>query len=102
MNPASRGGFVILYGTGEGQTNPAGTDGLGQSGFGTTARLPLAGVSATVGGIASPSVGAATVSISGLAQFNVQIPSGLAATGAVPVVVTVDGVSAAPVNIYVQ
>ena len=46
-NPAGRGSFVMIYATGEGQTDPVGVDGLLT---GATLRKPLQPVSVTIGG----------------------------------------------------
>ncbi|MEI9971389.1 MAG: hypothetical protein WDO73_04635 [Ignavibacteriota bacterium] len=46
-NPAARGSFVIVYATGEGQTNPGGATG---SVTGAELARPVAPVSATIGG----------------------------------------------------
>ncbi len=46
-NAGARGSVVILYGTGEGQTNPPGRDGRL---VGTPLPVPVAGVQVTIGG----------------------------------------------------
>jgi uncharacterized protein (TIGR03437 family) len=48
MNPASRRSIVMLFCTGEGDTNPAGVD--GQINLGPVFPVPLAPVSVTIGG----------------------------------------------------
>lgn len=71
-NPAPPGGTVVLYGTGEGLTNPAGVDdGLG----GTTATHPIANVTATIGGYPATVVyvGGVYGEIQGLFQINLQL-----------------------------
>ena len=91
-NPASSGGWVSLYGTGFGQTNPPGEDGA-------LSLVPPAGVlplpvlqpvTVTIGGIPANSnyAGGAPYLVQGVMQVNAQIPSGLAA-GNAAVVVTV-------------
>jgi uncharacterized protein (TIGR03437 family) len=92
-NPASIGSYVSLYATGEGQTNPPGIDGkpAGQS-----APVPVAQpVTATIGGV--PAVvqyaGGSPGSVAGLFQVNVQIPQGVGASSAVPIVISVGGQS---------
>ena len=79
-NPAGRGSIVILYATGEGQTDPAGVDGqLATAGL-PQPRLP---VSVTIGGIAAEVLyaGAAPGFVAGSMQINARIPAN-APTGA--------------------
>lgn len=90
-NPAARGGVVVLYGTGEGQTSPAGIDGKL-----TVAPLPrpVLPVTATIGGVPADVLyaGGAPGQVAGLWQVNVQVPAALA-PGPHPVVVRVGGVA---------
>jgi uncharacterized protein (TIGR03437 family) len=90
--PAKIGGYVALYITGEGQTTPAGVDGmLG----GLTPAIPNLPVSVTVGGI--PAVvqyyGGIYGVVAGMMQVNVQIPAGVTPGGYVPVVLKVGNAS---------
>ncbi len=80
----------MLYGTGEGQTNPAGVDG---SVDGSPAPQPLQAVSATVGGLPAAVKYAGGVSglVAGVIQVNVQIPAGVTPGNAVPVTLNVGG-----------
>jgi uncharacterized protein (TIGR03437 family) len=90
-NPASVGSYVSVYATGEGQTNPGGIDGKPAS---APAPAPVAQpVTATVGGIAAvvQYAGGSPGSVAGLLQVNLQIPQGVAAGNAVPVVINVGG-----------
>jgi len=86
-SPAKAGGFVTLYVTGAGQTNPGGTDGHLAA---IPLPLPLLPVTVTIGG--KPATvnyaGASPGSVEGIMQVNAQVPSGLTA-GSVPVVVQV-------------
>jgi uncharacterized protein (TIGR03437 family) len=86
-NPAAKGSIVILYGTGEGQTNPAGVDGRVAA---TIFPKPLLNVSVSIGGQAAEVAyaGAAPFLVAGVFQINVKIPEN-APSGAVPVVVRV-------------
>jgi trimeric autotransporter adhesin len=88
-NAAERSSIVMLFVTGEGQTAPAGTDGLIAS---ATLPAPVAPVLATVGGIVADVMyaGAAPGMVAGVMQVNVRIPKA-AASGAVPLVLTVGG-----------
>jgi uncharacterized protein (TIGR03437 family) len=86
-HPAPTGKMVILFATGEGQTNPAGIDGkLAVAPF----PKPVLPVTVTVGGAPSDVVyaGAAPGEIAGVMQLNIRIPTD-AAPGNLPVVVQV-------------
>jgi uncharacterized protein (TIGR03437 family) len=94
-HPASSGQYVLLYGTGFGQTNPGGVDGA-------LSLVPPAGVlplpvlqpvTVTIGGKTASSnyAGGAPYIVQGVMQVNAQIPSGLPA-GNAAVVVSVGGV----------
>ena len=87
-NPAAAGSIVVLYCTGEGQTSPAGIDGLIAAG--PTYPKPLLPVGVTIGGLAAEVVyaGAAPTFVAGAMQVNVRVPSGLS-SGPQPVQVTV-------------
>jgi len=72
-NPAPRGGYISLFGSGEGQTDPQGQDGRIII---TDLRKPLLPVTATVSG--KPAVvayfGSAPQLVSGVFQANLKIP----------------------------
>jgi uncharacterized protein (TIGR03437 family) len=91
-NPAPAGTVVAVYATGEGQTNPAGTD--GKPGV-PPAPIPIVQpVGASVAGI-SASVqyaGGAPGLVAGVLQVNVKIPAG-AGSGSVPLLVSIGGQS---------
>ena len=93
-NPAARGAFVSIYGTGLGVTTPAGTDGmLAAAPYG---QLPSnVPVTVTMGGIVCQTnyVGAAPGLIAGALQINAQVPAGVTPGPSVPLVVTIGGVS---------
>jgi uncharacterized protein (TIGR03437 family) len=86
--PAKVGDYVQLYITGAGQTNPAGTDGLISAGSGP---VPIGEVKVTIGGQTATVNfgGGAPGAVAGVIQVNAQIPSGITAGAAVPVVVQV-------------
>jgi uncharacterized protein (TIGR03437 family) len=92
-SPAKQGSYISVYGTGGGQTNPQSFDGEISP---TGSLLPLAAqnVSATIGGKAAPVVfaGAAPGEVTGVVQFNIQVPTGVTGS-ALPIVVFVNGVS---------
>jgi uncharacterized protein (TIGR03437 family) len=95
-NPEVVGNYIQIYGTGEGQTSPAGVDGAI-----LPSRLPLpvpnAAVSVTIGGLPVPNTdinyaGEAPGIINGVFQVNAKIPAGVG-PGAVPVVIRWGGVA---------
>ena len=94
-NPEAAGNYIAIYGTGEGQTTPAGVDGA----FNPN-QLPLPRpnqpVTVSIGGIQVPAssvtyAGGAPGLLAGIIQINAQIPASLV-TGSYPVVFTVGGV----------
>jgi uncharacterized protein (TIGR03437 family) len=89
-NPAAVNSVVVFYGTGEGETTPAGVDGLPAT---VPYPEPVLKESATVGGIAAEVqyLGAAPYFVAGVFQLNIKIPAGVAPGSAVPVVVKVGG-----------
>jgi uncharacterized protein (TIGR03437 family) len=102
-NPARAGGFITIYGTGGGVTNPPGlTGGL----WPITASLPTLPlpVSVTIGGTNAVVLyaGSAPTLESGYFQMNVALPSGLQASPAVNLVVTAGGSSSVAVPISIQ
>ena len=90
-NPAAIGSLVLVYATGEGQTNPAGVDGELD---GLSPPQPVTQpVTATIGGVPSTVVYAGGVSglVAGLLQVNVEIPQGVSAGNEIPIVLTIGG-----------
>jgi uncharacterized protein (TIGR03437 family) len=87
--PAPVGSIISLYATGEGQTSPAGVDGKPATAPLPTPVLP---VTVTIGGVTINDlqyVGGAPGEVAGLLQINVQIPAGITAGSAVPVLIRV-------------
>lgn len=87
-HPAKVGDYVELYITGVGQTNPAGADGVINA---ATLPVPVAPVTVTIGGLPANvnfAAGAPGI-VAGVFQVNAQIPAGVTAGSAVPVVVQV-------------
>jgi uncharacterized protein (TIGR03437 family) len=84
-NPESRGNVIVLFATGEGQTEPAGVDGL--LALSSTLPKPLLPVLVTIKGIQAKVLyyGAAPNEIAGVMQVNVQIPLGAPVGATVPV-----------------
>jgi uncharacterized protein (TIGR03437 family) len=90
-HPAAQGSIVVLFGTGEGQTNP-----LGQAGRIALSVYPKPAlpVSVTIGGAPAniAYAGAAPSLVSGVFQINATVPSGIA-SGAAAVVVKIGAAS---------
>jgi uncharacterized protein (TIGR03437 family) len=86
-NPATAGSLVTLFGTGAGQTDPPGVDGLVTTDGTPAPNLPI---SVTIEGMTADvqSVGAAVSQVAGVFQVSVTIPDGLD-SGDLAVVVTV-------------
>jgi uncharacterized protein (TIGR03118 family) len=100
-NAAPAGAVVVLYATGLGQTDPAGTDGAKYGDL--VLAETVAPVTATIGGKAATVIyaGGAPGQISGLMQVEVVVPAG-AGTGAVPVVITSSGASSVAASVYLK
>jgi len=101
-NPARRGSIVVLYGTGEGQTTPAGVDGKVAT---VPLPAPVLPVSVLIGGMAANVVyaGAAPQLVSGVIQINARVPSAVSPSDHVTLEVMVGNVaSQAGVTIAVQ
>jgi len=95
-NPAAAGSIVFFYATGEGQTIPGGVDGQPD---GSPAPVPVAqAVTVTVGGINAPVLygGGVPGLVAGVLQVNAQIPSGIVTGNAVPIVLTIGGITSQP------
>ena len=99
-NPAAQRSTLIVYATGEGQTNPPGVDGKIAT---TVWPKPLLPVSATVGGLNAQLAyaGAAPFLIAGALLVDVKLPPGVASGPAVPLVLNVGGFTAT-VNVAIQ
>jgi uncharacterized protein (TIGR03437 family) len=102
-NPAARGSYIQIYGTGEGQTNPNGVD--GQIANETVANLPrpVASFSLTIGGVSATYTyaGTAPQSFAGFFQVNAVIPANIG-TGNQPVILKLGGATSAPLNVAVK
>ncbi len=99
-NPAAAGSTLVLYGTGEGMTNPPSVDGAVNSTVFPKPQLP---VSVQIGGQDAQLVyaGAGPDFVAGVLQVNVQIPPGL--TGTLPLQLKI-GTATTPagLNVYVH
>jgi uncharacterized protein (TIGR03437 family) len=101
-NPAAQGSVLIVYGTGEGQTSPPGTDGKITMPPPPWPQ-PLLPVSATVGGVNARLnfSGAAPFLIAGAWLVDVQLPPGVPSGPAVPLTLNVGGITTT-VNVAIQ
>ena len=100
-NPAARGSTVVLFATGEGQTNPPGADGqLATSVY----PKPVLPVSVTIGGQPANVAyyGAAPGLTAGLLQLNVVVPQNIPAGDAAVVLTVGDAGSQSGVTIAVN
>lgn len=90
-NAAAKGSIVVLFGTGEGQTDPPGVDGKLAAGV---FPKPTQTVAVRIGGLAAEVLyaGAAPGLVAGVLQVNARLPAAVA-SGNVPVVVTVGSAS---------
>jgi uncharacterized protein (TIGR03437 family) len=102
-NPAQRGSVISLFGTGAGQTDPPGTDGLPAR---DPLPKPLLPLSAQIGGVDAPVLyaGAAPGLAAGMLQVNVRIPDSiLTQDKSLSVQLTIGGKSSQPeVTVSVQ
>lgn len=91
-NSIPRGGAVILYATGEGQTNPQGSDGVLATS--TSLRKPIAGVTAKIGGVDAQVYYAGSVPtlVLGIMQVTLIVPNNAPVGINVPVEISVGGV----------
>jgi len=99
-NRAGPGSVLVIYGTGEGQTTPAGVDGAVSNSVFPKPNLP---VTVTIGGRPAEVLyaGAAPGFVSGVLQLNVTIPAGV--SGTVPLVIRVgEAATPAGLNVNVQ
>jgi uncharacterized protein (TIGR03437 family) len=88
-NPAPKGSVVVLYGTGEGQTDPPGVNGQLAS---SVPGKPVSPVSVQIGGLDADILyaGGAPGQVAGFFQMNVRVPAGVG-SGLVPVVLNAGG-----------
>jgi uncharacterized protein (TIGR03437 family) len=94
-NPAERGSIIVLFGTGEGQTEPGGQDGRIAAETPPRPRLPVA---VTIGGRTSEVMyaGGAPGLVSGVIQVNARLPADLPQAGDVPVILQVGSATSQP------
>lgn len=92
QKPVARGSIVILYATGEGQTDPAGVDGLLATSVFPQPRIP---VSVTIGGLAAEVLygGAAPGFVAGSMQINARVPANSPIGPSIPVQISIGTIS---------
>jgi len=98
-SPAPKGSVVLLFLTGDGQTNPPGVDGkLAVEALPRT----VAPVTVMIGGVQAEVAyaGVAPQSIAGFSQFNVIVPAAATSGSAVPLVVRV-GTASSPAGVTI-
>ena len=98
-NPARRGSVLVLYGTGAGQTAPAGVDGRPAA---SPLPQPTLPVSVQIGGVEAQILyaGAAPTLVEGVIQVNLRVPDGITPGPKVPVILVV-GVHNSQANLTV-
>jgi uncharacterized protein (TIGR03437 family) len=85
-NPASRGSIVLIYATGEGQTDPAGINGIITGDL----RKPLQPVAVSIGGEPADLLYAGSApGLVGVLQVNARVPESISGGSAVPVLLTI-------------
>jgi len=101
-NAAVQASTITLFVTGEGQTNPAGVDGLISTQ--TTLPAPVLPVTVTIGGNVATVVSATEASgyVAGIMQVKVTLPTAVITNSYVPVTVQVGDAVSQTVNIAVQ
>ena len=99
-NPAAQGSALIVYATGDGQTDPPGVDGKIAN---TSLPKPVLPVAVSVGGQSAHwfYAGAAPGFIAGAMQINLWLPAGLSGD-ALPLVLKVGDAASQPVNVAVH
>jgi uncharacterized protein (TIGR03437 family) len=101
-NPVDRGSVVVLFGTGEGQTSPAGEDGALAT---QTLPKPNLPVSVKIGGKTAQVMyaGAAPMLVAGVIQINVEVPADVSPSSATPIEVAIgDRISRPGVTLATQ
>ena len=101
-NPAAKGSVIVVYGTGEGQTNPPGVTGF--IAVPGNVPAPAGGCKATVGGLPATVnyCGAVPYVVTGEIQLNLQLSPNVA-SGSQPVVFQVGSASSqANLTVYVK
>lgn len=101
-NPVSAGGVIVLYATGEGQTNPGGVD--GQIAAAGELTSPVQPVVVVIGGIEAQVLyaGSASGLVQGVMQVNAVVPAGATAGAVVPCTLFVGGSASQQTTIAVE
>jgi uncharacterized protein (TIGR03437 family) len=101
-NPALRGSVIAIFGTGEGQTQPPGVDGLIVPAEGL--RSPVTPVTVSIGGEDAEVIyaGSAAGQVCGVLQVNARVPWGIAPGDAVALSIHAGGSSQPGVSLAVR
>jgi len=105
-HPAAPGSYIFIFGTGAGQTNPAGVNGVINGSNPASLPVPVGAFSLTIGGVPVPDndiafAGDAPYSVDGFFQVDAKIPANVR-SGPQPVVLTIGGISGPPANVVVK
>jgi uncharacterized protein (TIGR03437 family) len=105
-HPAAPGSYIYIFGTGAGQTNPAGVDGAINGSNPANLPVPAGAFSLTIGGVPLPATdiafaGDAPYSVDGFFQVDAKIPADVK-SGPQPVVLTIGGISGPPANVVIK
>lgn len=89
--PAAKNSVVMIFATGDGDTNPGGSDGRVTPNDATQLARTKLNVTATIGGINAPVTysGGAPGLVAGVVQINVRVPSNAPTSNSVPVVIKI-------------
>jgi uncharacterized protein (TIGR03437 family) len=103
-NPVQRGHTLLIYGTGEGSTDPFGTNGLVNPADGSQPKAPTLPVKVTIGGSAATIVSAGSVpgKVSGAFQVSVIVPDDAPTGDTVWTLLTVGGVDSPAAYVAIQ
>ena len=105
-NPAAPGSYIYIYGTGQGQTKPAGVDGKINGATVSSLPVPTGKFSLTIGGVPVPAsdisfAGDAPYSVDGFFQVDAKIPSNVK-SGKQPVVLKIGSIEGPAADVEVK
>ena len=103
-NPVTPGSYIQVFATGQGQTAPAGVDGMIEPGS-LPLPAPLLAVTATIGGVPATNityVGAAPYLVAGALQVDIQVPDGVPPGAAQLLIFIGDNSSQAGITVAIQ
>ena len=105
-NPAALGSYIYIFGTGQGQTKPAGVDGKINGATVSSLPVPTGKFSLTIGGVPVPAsdisfAGDAPYSVDGFFQVDVKIPANVK-SGKQPVVLKIGSIEGPAADVEVK